>query len=174
MRVWGSIVIGLAVAVAGLSAQQPLTPQDYVDIQALYTRYAQGLDAGDAAMFGQVFTADGVLVDESGMTHTGRAQLEAHARTFAGQNIQHYTWNVRIDPSPDGAAGMAYVMMGRLGAAGAPTPLGTGQYRDTIVRTPEGWRIKRREFHRPPAPAQPAAAPAGQPQPAGRGGRGGL
>jgi hypothetical protein len=171
--------IALSVSLLGgaaLQAQQggSLTPGDYAEIQQLYARYAYAVDsvADNGTALAGLFTADGVLADEAGKTYTGRNQLMEMARTRPGKSpttVRHFVWNVRIDPAPPGATGKAYIAVTKLEETGKPaTLIDLGQYWDDLVKTPEGWRIKRREFHRAPAGGREGAPPA-QPEPRGLG-----
>jgi hypothetical protein len=156
---------------AALGAQQPssasltLTPQDYSDIQQLYARSAHGLDYAidNGNVYAGVFTLDGVFVDTDGTIYQGREQLAEFARAWglphsqrAPMNTRHSLYNVRIDPAPEGATGIAnfasgkaYVVVSRAADAGHPVMvIDAGQYHDSLVRTAEGWRIKKRVFVR--------------------------
>jgi hypothetical protein len=169
------IVACVVSATAG--AQQPgsapltLTPQDYAEIQQLYARSAHGLDYAidDGNLYAAVFTPDGVFVDADGTIYQGREQLAEFARAWglphsqrAPMNTRHSLYNVRIDPAPEGAtgpanfaSGKAYVVVSRAVAAGNPViVIDAGQYHDSLVRTSDGWRIKRRVLVRQrPQPA---------------------
>jgi hypothetical protein len=161
------------LALTTLRGQQggSLAPEDYAEIQQLYARYASDVDsaAGNGAAFAGLFTADGVLTEESGKTYAGRAKLMELARTAPAKrpsNTRHLVWNVKIDPSPTGASGKAYVVVSRVAETGQPAVvIDVGQYWDDLFKTPEGWRIKRREFHKAPASAVggPEAAPTSPP-----------
>ena len=62
-----------------------------------------------------------------------------------------------IDPSPEGATGTSYFLRVSLGQGGKPSALtGGGVYRDTFVKTSEGWRIKKRTVQ--PAHSIPGTA----------------
>ena len=75
------VVIGVFV---GLALPQPrlqgargsLTALDYAEIQQLYSRYAIGVDSGNADMFANVFTADGTFELPGGKTIQGRKNVE--------------------------------------------------------------------------------------------------
>lgn len=144
------------------SPSSALTAQDYAEIAQLYPRYAYALDsaADHGAALAALFTADGALTDESEKTHKGRTQLMAAARgggTNGVATAQHFVWNVKIDPSETGATGKAYTEVLKLTQEGQPAAVSDlGQYWDDLVKTPEGWRIKNRVFHKAPASATPA------------------
>jgi len=59
----------------------------------------------------------------------------------------HVVSNVTIEPSAEGASGTAYVLLVNIGQSGKPSALtGGGIYRDTFVKSAEGWRIKSRTY----------------------------
>ena len=138
--------------------------QDYFQIKQLYARYVQGLDsaADGGAMFANVFTPDGVLIDERGRLTQGHAELAQLARTTGKgpTHVAHYETNLLISPAPGGATGRSYVMSVVPGQAGQAGILSNdGQFQDELVKTPDGWRFKKREYHAAPLerPAGPAA-----------------
>jgi hypothetical protein len=180
MRNWKTAIIFSGVLAVGATVHAQggtLTPLDYAEIQQLYARYAYGLDSGadNGAMFAQVFTADGVLTDESGKTTQGRDKLMELARSNPAKgptNVQHFVWNVKIEPNAQGATGKAYIVVAKLGETGQPAAvLDGGQYWDDLVKTADGWRIKKREFHKAVAGGG-APARGGAPAPAPAPGRG--
>lgn len=154
------------LAVAQAQSQRgrgTLTALDYAEIQQLYSRYSIGVDSGNAEMFAGVFTNDGTFELPGGKTIQGRKQLAEVAASPADDkgptNVSHVPVNIAIDASPDGATGTAYFLRVKLGESGKPSTLtGGGIYRDTFVKTSEGWRIKKRIVQRahsiPPAKTQ--------------------
>ena len=160
MRSWQIItglVIGLAgVAVpAGLYAQQTsgptLTVQDYVEIQQLYHRYHWVVDARDGEAWANLFTPDGEF--HAGTTKTvGREDLTTlpleSLGTATPTTALHFVTNVRIEPSPEGARGGAYLLNVVPGEAGKPAAItAVVVYEDILVKTSQGWRLKQRKVH---------------------------
>jgi hypothetical protein len=152
------------VAVSTVVAKQAKTPtlstQDYVEIQQLYARYNDTVDKGKAEGWAKTFTADGVW--KSGTrTISGYDALLTFIKTtiegYAGA-VRHWNSNLVITPSAEGATGTVFFMMVRVGGGSTPpTTTSTGLYEDTLVKTPEGWRFKRRQFNGDrvsPAPAR--------------------
>ena len=147
------VVLGMlgVLAVAQAQAQRArgsLTALDYAEIEQLYGRYAIGVDSGNADMFAGVFTPDGTF-EVAGKTFQGRKQLGEVAASPGNDkgptNVSHVTVNITIDPSSEGAAGASYFLRVKVGQRGEPSTLiGGGIYRDTFVKTNEGWRIKKR------------------------------
>lgn len=131
-----------------------LSPEDEVAIYQLYARSAWALDsaADNGNAYAGLYTSDGALVNESGRTFAGRAQLAEFARggTAKGPtNVEHFLWQIQLEPTPRGAAGKTYAIALTLKAPGQPAAiLNGGQYWDDLVRAPEGWRFSRRTFYR--------------------------
>ena len=147
----------LLSVVAGPAAAAPptLSGTDYGEINALYARYAYAFDSSDAEMFASVFTPDGEFITGT-RTTAGVAALKAMASGRGPKKerpkIFHLTLNVLITPTAAGASGAAYVVTVDL--AKNPAISGGGVYEDVIVKTPEGWKFKKRTFFpeaRPPS-----------------------
>ena len=174
MQKWMTVAgVGVSLLVVGAAAQAQrknmkgaaLTPSDYMQIQELYGRYDRGCDEGNNAMIASAWTSDGELVTSRG-TDKGSAQLGAHAGCHGAAagplHVGHLTTTVMLTPTPEGANGFAHVLL--VGIGGDPTKPATvngGIYEDVFVRTPEGWRIKRRTFtsaKQGPNPTQSADA----------------
>ncbi len=141
-------VLGVLAVAQAQRARQSLTALDYAEIQQLYSRYAIGVDSGNGDMFGGVFTPDGTFV-LPGRTIQGRKQLTEIAASPGDNkgptNVSHVAVNMVIEPTPEGASGTSYFLRVKIGQKGEPSTLtGGGIYRDTFVKTSEGWRIKKR------------------------------
>src|SRR5262245_2652375 len=165
-----------------------LTPMDYIEIRQLVNRYAFALDTGSSNGYdyADLFAADGEFMRPYAK---GREQLAALARgpRLGPDNTVHYIMNHVIEPTPDGAIGKAYLIelnwditpaqaaggAGR-GAGAGPTNgwdiVGRkagelartgGHYEDVYIKTPVGWRFKKRDF----IPSTSGAAPAALPPP---------
>jgi len=139
--------------IAGPSKAGTLTASDYVEIQQLVSHYPFGLDtgAGQGDLWAAVFTADGVFGGGPQKTE-GREKLKDFAYGHRpGQGplyARNFSPNVVITPSPEGATGKMYAAVFDIGVGnGKPsTVLNGGHYEDVYVRTPDGWRIKSRQF----------------------------
>jgi len=173
----GAFSLALAWSGAALSGQQAtsptapsLTAADYVEIRQLVARYAYAVDSGadNGNVYASLFAPDGAFADRMGRETTGRDALAALARrnTRGAQSAFHFIVNHVIEPSPTGAIGREYLLQLRIGEGERPNDVfGGGHYDDSYVRTPDGWRFKRRQFipseggPRPRAAAQqPASA----------------
>ena len=137
-------------AVAGLLCAQPalaqapasLTPQDYIAIQQLVSKYAYAIDecTNRGYDYADLYTADGAFYTSRGGKvlgrFEGRERLAEAARggmpdckdvPWAG--IVHMLVNHVIEPAPGGATGKVEAQ---------------GRYDDVYVKTPQGWRFKTR------------------------------
>jgi actinorhodin biosynthesis protein ActVIA len=161
-----------------------LTAMDYIEIRQLVNRYAFALDTGSNNGFdyADLFAADGEFIRPYAK---GREQLAALARgeRLGPLNTVHYIMNHVIEPTADGAIGKEYLVelnwdiapaaggSGR-GATNGPANgwdiVGRkagelartgGHYEDVYVKTPVGWRFKRRDFIPSKSGADPAPLP---------------
>lgn len=142
-----------------------LTAADYIEIRQLVARYAYAVDtgAGSGAVYASLFAPDGAFADRMGRETKGIEALAALARrnTRGPQSAFHFIVNHVIEPSPDGAVGKEYLLQLRIGDGERPNDVfGGGHYDDIYVRTPEGWRFKRRQF----IPSEGSAAPRPAPE----------
>lgn len=117
---------------------------------------ADAVDGRDFLAFADLFETRGVLVRPDGTELVGRpAIVAAYAARDPDRLTRHLVSNQRV--SVDLAAGTAQVATTVLLWSGrqsdAPTPRGrpadpvqqVGEIRDRLTKTPEGWRIQRRE-----------------------------
>jgi hypothetical protein len=166
-----------------------LTPMDYIEIRQLVNRFAFALDTGsnNGYDYADLFAPDGEFMRPYAK---GREQLAALARgpRLGPDNTVHYIMNHVIEPTPDGAIGKAYLIefnwaiapaQATGGGAGTGPANGWdivgrkagelartgGHYEDVYVKTPVGWRFKKRDFipstsGADPAPLAPPSIPA--------------
>ena len=175
-------VLAIALAAGGHAYAQKkttapvLTPQDYLDIQQLVARYAHAMDTGadNGNAYADLFAADGEFVPPTGAATRGHDALAALGRTGfvdghkPALGVSHFIMNHVIEPAAGGATGKAYVVLVNIGEGGKPGGEWSntgGHYKDTYVKTAEGWKFKRREYipmksERRAAGTAPAAAPA--------------
>jgi hypothetical protein len=140
-------------ATAGYAQQATeLSGTDYAEINRLYAMYAHAYDSADPELYASLFTSDGEFVipgrtlkghDDLAELAGGRGAVKERAKLF------HITTSVIINPTAEGATGSAYVMLVDL--ARTPVISGGGVYEDVFVRTPEGWRFKKRSYFPEPA-----------------------
>ena len=177
-------VIGLTMAGSAWSASadlnaafgiqgQMVSTEDYLQIEQLYARNFHAIDTGSGVAFADTFTEDGELVNGQG---PGRANADRSPRKgrqaliLAGSNggARHLMTNLVVNRTAEGAKGSIYLLMYNVRTIPA-TFVETAIYDDTLVKTPQGWRFKRRVVWRDddditPFKAKPraaGAAPAG-------------
>jgi hypothetical protein len=144
------------------SAAGTLTPQDYVEIQQLYSQYYLTIDAGDSEAWADTFTADGVFNNVRGHD----ALVESNRRGGTNKPLRHLHSNLKLVPTAEGADGHVYVV--QIDITAKPISASTySRYDDKLVKTPRGWRFKSRQRSsdttiapgRGAAPAQPTTSP---------------
>lgn len=149
-----ALAASLIAAAGAFPAAQPagktLTAQDFVEIQQLYAKYNWTLDAGDSEGYASTFTADGAF-----NTNVGHDAIVKFADTFhagLGAHVRHWNTNLMITPSADGATGQVYLVLVDF-ATKPPTIATSASYSDQLVKTPQGWRFKKRQTKGDAAPA---------------------
>jgi actinorhodin biosynthesis protein ActVIA len=160
-RILRFALAALAMAAPAFAQSGSLSTQDYIEIQQLYARYNHAIDSGDAEAYAGTFTADGVFNNNN-----GREALLTFARGYAknnGSNRRHWNTNLLITPTPEGANGTVYLFLLDV-TAKPPSIVTTLTYEDTMVKTPQGWRFKKRMTKPDVAPASASAATPRPPQ----------
>ena len=71
------------------------------------------------------------------------ASMASGFREVFGTSQRHVYTNLRITPTPDGARGFVYFNQLDVSTL-PPTTTVTGIYEDTLVKTADGWRFKKR------------------------------
>ncbi|WP_156686086.1 nuclear transport factor 2 family protein [Mycobacterium sp. Marseille-P9652] len=122
--------------------------EDRQDIADLLVRYATGIDRRDWPLFRTVFTDDceldyGVIGAWRGVDAVTQFMTEVHA--MAGHTL-HRLSNQAIAVDGDRATARTYVDALIMAADNRGCVNGIGFYDDECVRTPDGWRIARRQF----------------------------
>lgn len=124
------------------------------ECERLVTRYCHLVDHGQAAQVAELFTEDGAWASPEA-TVTGREQIRAsfqRRQDAAARMSRHVCGNLLIDvEDADHASGVVYLTLyrhdgdpaRRISPSAAPSVV--GEYRDRFRRTPDGWRIARRE-----------------------------
>jgi len=155
-----AIMLFVLGAVALVVSQQvgqtapALTALDYAEIDQLYARYAIAADSGadDGAMWAETFTEDAVYYGadyyRTGTPLRGYEELKANFADNPGTTPRHFTTNILIEPTPEGAMGTAYLMIVTEAEEEddeRPAILIKGVYHDQLVKTAEGWRFKERK-----------------------------
>jgi hypothetical protein len=155
MRLLGVIGLLLFCAEANEPFAKPgvtqLNAADYAEIYQLYSAYSVALDTGNGLGRVATFTSDGTF-SWSESHHVPETMETVLKRTNAyGQKKRpiggHILTNIHLTPTAEGANGTCYAVL----AASKPDANGhfkmsPGFYTDTLVKTPQGWRFKTREF----------------------------
>jgi hypothetical protein len=119
-----------------------LSRGDVVEIQQVQALYGHALDASDQSLFAKVFAEDLIFDGRGagrGTYFEGRAALAAWFAAMPLPRPLHYSMNVRVYEQ-DGEVRVKGKWMTR---AISDRMIYLGDYEDVMVRTPEGWRIKR-------------------------------
>ena len=124
------------------------------ECERLVTAYCHFIDHGEAERVAELFTEDGCWISSEATLEGREGIREAMAARQAntGRMSRHVCNNLRLDiEDENSASGIVYLTLyrhdGKPGRALAPLegPAMVGEYRDRFVRTPEGWRMSRRE-----------------------------
>jgi actinorhodin biosynthesis protein ActVIA len=143
----------VVAAVGWVHAQQRKTPagltaQDYIEIQQLYATYAHTLDTAQAERFAATFTPDGEFTrgrpqGQATETRTPLKGTEGLTKMGSVGGGRHFTANLVVTPTPEGANGSCYLLL--FNARNIPATITeTAIYEDKLVKTKEGWRFKKR------------------------------
>ena len=141
-----SAAIFVVVGFSGTQAQQTkalFTAQDYIDITQLYAAYNNAIDGGYAEKYADLFTPDGAFNDL-----VGREALVAFVKRRGETTQRHWNANLTITPTPEGANGTVYLLLVDV-AAKPPAIALAASYVDTLVKTSDGWRFKKRHVTGP-------------------------
>ncbi|WP_380879388.1 nuclear transport factor 2 family protein [Sphingomonas sp. DBB INV C78] len=126
-----------------------LTADDKVAIIELISRFAHCSDYGDWAALETLYTADVVTeLEGHAIRYEGIADQIRHAQVSAEQTNgknRHYFFNFLVGEA-DGAVIAEYFFL-NVNAGAQPLTgqiVTSGRNRDTVERTPDGWKISRR------------------------------
>lgn len=156
MTKWIALVaLTLALPATALAQKKTtLTPADYEEIRGLYATYSYGFDNGDPKMVASVYTPDAQFIVGGKVAGGTREAITAMVKPLApgkGQ-MKHMPTNIAIEPAEGGAKGLAYVLLMTFEAGKPPVATGGGWYHDTLVKTADGWRFKKRDYQPFPLP----------------------
>ena len=126
-----------------------VSTDDFVEIQQLYAHYCHALDTGNPEALTRCWTKDGEMgrgygpgqanVDRT--PSSGYAMGSAMSGSSGGS--RHMVTNLVITKTPEGAKGSAYLLL----YTSTTTPssfVSLSIYDDTLVKTSEGWKFKKR------------------------------
>ena len=151
-------LVGLRAAIGWISvpgntaaAAGTLTAQDYAEIEQLYWRYNHGADFRNGELFLSAFSDDAVF-DLGTQKFVGREEIAVLRIERDNHDDphdvgrRHWTNGWRIVAPADGAEARVYWMVVDV-STGTPITDMSGYYDDTYVKTPDGWRIKKRTIN---------------------------
>src|SRR5262245_45737804 len=150
MMKWkAATAVGASLLALAVQAQQrgatsaTLAAIDQIQIQQLVAEanYALQTGADNGYMYSSLFTPDGAVNN-----NVGRDQVAAFARG-GRKDSRNFLTNVLVEPAPGGATGKQYEVVIKFVKGDEPVTLGaTGRWEDVYVKTPDGWRFKKREL----------------------------
>jgi hypothetical protein len=132
-------------------ASSATAPSDYEQIRAVLTLYAKLLDRREYAGLKRVFTPDATGNYHDAGTYEGLPAITGLMNKALSQcaRTQHLLGSMDIQVNGDEATASTYLQAIHVGKnPGYEGKLLTiwGEYRDKLVRTPDGWRIQYREL----------------------------
>ncbi len=123
--------------------------EDELEIMRVLSLYGHVVDDDDLDRLDEVFAKDAVLKPTLTGEWRGIDEIRRYFREFVPSQpiptIAHHVTNPVVDVAPDRSTAVA-----RSKTLAFRKDLGniTGEYRDNLVRTPEGWRISYRTIVR--------------------------
>jgi 3-phenylpropionate/cinnamic acid dioxygenase small subunit len=128
-------------------------PSGHVAVPELIFRYAELYDAGDLAALAELFAEATVTVEETGQVRTGADMLDLYAgytRLYDNGTPQtkHVTTNLilEVDDEAGTASCRSYVTVFQATDELPLQAIYSGRYRDTFVRSGDGWRFDSRRI----------------------------
>lgn len=115
---------------------------DRLELHELPGRYGDAIDDRDWPRLARIFTEDAVfdLTDLGGPRLEGLATIQRYMDVEAQHPRTHLMTNIYVDEDADGTARMCFRIIALL----PEKRTGTASYRDVVVKTPGGWRVKDR------------------------------
>ena len=124
---------------------------DRVELHELAARYGTAIDDRDWDALSAVFTADALYVLDGFGDIDGRYEgwpaIRALMAGSTAHPVAHHVTNVVVDEAddPDGERAR---MRSKIVGPGPNGRVGSADYDDVVVRTPDGWRIASRTVTR--------------------------
>ena len=115
--------------------------EDTLALHQLAALYAHVVDSGEYERLREIFTDD-VELDASQFNEPRRVGIDPVIESYASARhpVAHHTTNVVVTTDADGTVRMRSKVISLL----ADGLCGSGTYDDICVKTPDGWRIRRR------------------------------
>ncbi len=142
-------------------APTTLDAQETADIQQLYARQMQAIDAGEAEAWAQTFAPEGTFSSPSyGRTYTGRQELRGFAEAFArsaakaGATRRHWTNALLLERDGQGGVTARCYALILASRTGAPVEIERCVVlHDRLERADGGWRFTSRRVEVDGAPS---------------------
>ena len=136
-----------------------LTVEDRLAMQALYARYCECFDLGNAEGWVNCFAPDGIF--KSAKDFHGHAELRGFVEgrikvrpEGAQRNVQHWNTNLIVEGDGNKAKGMCYLMLIGQDAASKQIAFPVqGTYSDELVKINGQWKFAQRQSFRDLPPA---------------------
>lgn len=121
-----------------------LDPADSLEILQLVARADACATARDADGYAALFTEDAIMQGAMGTAHGRAALRDAVTRVWANEPAAtlHLTLNAVIDSSSAEPSVESVMLMVTAGVS--PAIVGSAKVRQTVTRSPSGWRISSR------------------------------
>jgi uncharacterized protein (TIGR02246 family) len=117
---------------------------DHLAIRELTARYNRAFDDVDSDAWADTFTPDGVM-EYGGTPVSGRDALVKMSQA-TGYGFVHITTDPIIEVDGDRGTQRCTVIIANRSRTRDQVGIAmTGRYEDELVRTPDGWRFKRRK-----------------------------
>ena len=159
MQLW-KILSCVSIIIAGVNSawlygqqsrlQTMRSPEDYLEIQQLYSYDARDVDSGTQRDASWMYTDDDVW--DLGRTKiVGKEALKEFCSTIppgvSRNGVRHFSTNLVLVPTEEGARASAYMMALEKKSREMPVEITVwGKYEDRLIKTPKGWRFKERIF----------------------------
>ena len=163
LRVLPAALLACVCGAAIAKQAAKISAQDYTEILQLYAEFNTSLDLGLPDRYIKTWTDDGEFTGgRTGERATpgerkpdvvGKEQLRAMARP-GGSGGRHSVTNLVVTPIPGGAKATCYLILMNVRTS-PPTPGETAIYDDTLVKTKDGWKFKKRVNWRDDDPYSP-------------------
>jgi hypothetical protein len=177
LRLVAAVLLGnLCSACVTQPTSTGFSAADYVAIQQLYAEFNTSLDLGLPDRYVKTWTDDGEF--QGGRTGTRATPAAERKPDVVGRDAiyqmaargggggRHSVTNLVITPAADGKSAKASCYLILLNARSSPPTVGeTAIYDDTLVKTKDGWKFRKRINWRdddPYSPNKPKEMPAGQ------------
>ncbi|MCY3844737.1 MAG: nuclear transport factor 2 family protein [Acidobacteria bacterium] len=137
-----ALTLAVSLGAVAPALAEELTAEDHAQIHQLYARYVQAIDFGEAVAWADTFTPEGSFGDAV----TGRDALIAFADDYHEENgdaPRHWYGALVLTPTAEGAEGRCYAVTFN---SRTQSLMWTGTYRDTLVKTADGWRFSQRQL----------------------------